>query len=197
MNKIIFAAAIICFFSVHGFSQSLSDKTMSFFGVDFTKAKMIGDGFENSDDLKNKFEAWNGLFKAEADKYDLYKPFKKQTIDFDFTEVTKRNAAINTAGIKGQGDYRISADQAAAVAKGYGDGKTGLGCVFVVEAFDKNKAAGSIYVVFFDMATKNTVLVKRLEEKAGGFGLKNYWARVIHDVIEDSGSQWSKWLKGK
>jgi hypothetical protein len=197
MKKTILAAAMICFSSFQSFSQSLTDKTMSFFGVDFTKARMIGEGFENKEDLKNKIVAWNELFKVEPDKYDLYKPFRKQTIDFDFAEVTKRNAAINTAGIVGQGDYTISTDQAASVAKNYGQGKTGLGCVFVVQSFDKNQAMGTIYVVFFDMGTKKTVLVKKMEEKAAGFGLKNYWARVILNTIEDSGSQFGKWLKGK
>jgi hypothetical protein len=197
MKKNTVIATMICFIAMQSFSQSLSDKTMSFFGVDFTKAKMVGAGFENSEDLKNKIAAWNALFKAEADKYDLYKPLRKDKIDFDFTEAEKRNGGINTAGMVSQSTYTITPDQAEAVAKNYGAGKTGLGCVFVVESFNKTQESGSIYVVFFDVASKKIILTRKMEEKPGGFGLKNYWAKVIKSTIDDCGSQYGKWLKGK
>ena len=67
----------------------------------------------------------------------------------------------------------------------------------MVSSFDKNKVLGTIYVVLFDMGTKKILVNKKMEEKPGGFGLKNYWAKAILGAIESSQSYFSKWVKGK
>jgi hypothetical protein len=199
MKKNIFTFLLASFLIAQGYSQSIADKSMTFFGVDFSKAKMIGgDGFKDPADVKLKFTAWNGLFKSEADKYDLYKPFKKDKIDFDFTNVESRNQAVKTEGLITNNDYSITPAQVESIVRSYDTkGKTGLGCVFVVESFDKSRVAGYIYVVLFDISSKKILVNKRMEEKPGGFGLKNYWAKAILETIEDSQSQFPKWVKGK
>jgi hypothetical protein len=84
------------------------------------------------------------------------------------------------------------------VVKSYdAQGKTGLGCVFVVQSFDKAKVQGDIYVVLFDVVSKKIFVNKKMEEKPGGFGMKAYWARTILGAIEESQSEYSKWIKGK
>ena len=199
MKSKLMMAVMICFLSLQSFSQGITDKSMTFFGIDFSKAKMIGgDGFKEPADVKVKFNAWNSLFKAEPDKYDLYKAFKKDKIEFDFTNVEQRNDKVSTDGLVTNNDYKISAGQVEDVVKSYDTkGKSGLGCVFVVESFNKDKVVGTIYVVLFDMASKKIYVNKKFEEKPGGFGLKNYWARAILGAIEDSQSLFPKWVKGK
>jgi len=90
MKRNMLTAVMICFIAAHTFAQGLADKTMTFYGVDFSKAKMVGaDGFKDPNDVKTKMTIWNGLFTAEADKYDLYKAFKKDKVTLDMTACEK------------------------------------------------------------------------------------------------------------
>jgi hypothetical protein len=109
MKRNILILLFVSFISSIAFSQSITDKSMTFFGVDFSLAKMVGsEGFKDPAGVKQLFNVWNGLFKVEADKYDLSKPFKKDKVDFDFTNVEKRNAAVSTEGLITNNDYSIS-----------------------------------------------------------------------------------------
>jgi hypothetical protein len=192
-------AALLCLLviSVFAFSQSISGPSMTFYGIDFTKARMIGEGFYNPNDIKDRlFDSWNGLFRTEPDKYDLYKAFKKEKVTFDFTNVERVNKTVNPQKMVSNSEYSISPSEAASVLDKYTPSDiSGLGCVFVVESFDKTKALGFIYVIFFNTATKKVILCEKMECKAGGFGLKNYWARTIFEVIDASPKQFKKWLK--
>ena len=199
MKRIATITILICILSLQGFGQGITDKNMTFFGVDFSIAKMVGaEGFKDPAVVKSTFAVWNSLFKVEADKYDLKRPFKKDKVDIDFTNVDKHNEAVSTSGLVTNGDYSVTPAQVEAVVKSYDtQGKTGLGCVFVVESFDKVKVQGNIYVVLFDMASKKIYVNEKMEEKPGGFGLKAYWGRTILGAIDDSGSEFPKWVKGK
>lgn len=191
-------AATLCFCAVH--AQSLSDKTMIFYGIDFSKARMIGDGFGDANQVKGTlFKQWNELFTKEADKYDLRKAFNKEKIELDLTNVEKNNEKVNTASLlMASGSYKLSDADAESVLSNYSTGgKTGLGCVFVIESFDKVNVTGTIHFIFFDVATHKILLHKRLEEKAGGFGLRAYWAKSIYLAMDEASGHWKKWLKGK
>ena len=172
---------------------------MTFYGVGFSKAKMIGEGFNDPNAIKNTlFGQWNALFTAEADKYDLRKPFRKDKVVLDFSSVEKNNKAVDANSLVTNNDYKLSDADAESVLRTYdAGGKTGLGCVFVVESFNKTTVTGTIHVIMFDIATHKVLLHKRLEEKAGGFGLRAYWAKSIYLAIDEVQSQFSKWLKGK
>jgi hypothetical protein len=74
MKKNNLMLLMLCFIAMQGFAQSLADKTLTFYGIDFSKARMLGGGFSDPDEIKAKlFNQWNGLFRSEPDKYDWIK----------------------------------------------------------------------------------------------------------------------------
>ena len=199
MKKIILAVFCFMLMSFCSKAQSLTDNSMTFYGVDFSLAKMVGEsGFPDSKDLKVKFSAWNALFKSEPDKYDLKKAFKKEKVYLEFNTVNSHNDAVSISDLVTNNDYNITSTQVETLVKNFDtQGKSGLACLFVVSSFDKNKVTGTIYVVLFDAVTKKILVNKKMEEKPGGFGLRNYWAKAICNTIEDCQSLYKKWLKGK
>lgn len=198
-TSVMKTAALLCLLviSVFAFSQSISGPSMTFYGIDFTKARMIGEGFNNPNDIKDRmFDSWNGLFRTEPDKYDLYKAFKKEKITFDFTNVERVNKTVDPQKMVTNNEYSISPSEAESVLDKYTPSeKSGLGCVFVVESFDKTKVLGSLYVLFFNTATKKIILCERMECEPRGFGVKNYWARIFFETLDAAPKEFKKWLK--
>ena len=199
MNKNILTFMLAMLIALSGFSQILTGETITFFGLDFSKAKMIGEGFNDPAAIKsNLFNSWNALFRVEPDKYDIGAALKKKAT-YDFDNVNRNNKTVDADKLVTMNDYSITAAEAESVIKKYDTkGKTGLGGVFVVESFDKTKVKGFIYIILFDMATKKVIINRKLDGDGGGFGLKNYWAKAIRQCIEESAVQYKKnWVKGQ
>ncbi len=64
-----------------------------------------------------------------------------------------------------------------------GEKKEGIGVTFIVEYFDKMKQQASYYVTVFDIKTKKVLIKQQVYAKAGGFGLRNYWAKTIFNTL--------------
>jgi hypothetical protein len=184
------------------FSQSRDEvynKTeMVWYGLDFTKAKMIGsEGFENPLEVKNKyFGGWNYLVLNEPEKFDLKKAFGKQEITKDLTVVEKKNAAVNATDLVINKDYSFEKSEVSKIIKSYKtDQKKGLGLVFIVESFNKFQEKGTVYVTFFDIATKKVLLTEKVSGKAFGFGIRNHWGGAINNIIKQSEKDFLSWQK--
>ncbi|MFT3739416.1 MAG: hypothetical protein QM786_11710 [Breznakibacter sp.] len=162
------------------------------YGLDFTNTKFVGvygSGAGTAEDIKkNLMPSWNNLIISEPGKYDLGTTFKKHPVINDLREVTKANQNIDESGIIDFNNYRFAKPEeviANAVA-GYGTGaqESGLGLVFIVECFDKNAVDASLYVTFFDIATKKVLMTERVTGKPAGFGLRNYWGGGIYGILK-------------
>lgn len=49
---------------------------------------------------------------------------------------------------------------------------------------DKRAAQAVYEMVFFDIATREVRYTERVEGHAGGFGLRNYWANTVAEVLK-------------
>ena len=56
--------------------------------------------------------------------------------------------------------------------------------VFIIESFNKTSEEGSLYIVFFDIATKKVLLFDKAIGKPSGIGFRNYWAGAIANVLK-------------
>jgi len=170
-------------------SQALSSPNLVWAGLDYTRVKMIGPGQFN--DAKAIFPGmlneWNNLFLRER-----IKPVEKVTrkhLLLDVAGVYEKNKQASASQIimsEGPDDVieksHISADDIAATVKSCKlENKEGLGAIFIADRFVKhgNKGVGAVYVVAFDVDTREVIFSERVVNKAGGFGFRNFWFHVI------------------
>lgn len=157
-------------------------------GLDFSKSRMIGsDGFTDSYAIKNRFfDSWNQLFLSEPEKYDIGKTFRKDQVTDYLDVVRERNETPNIDDLVIDHEYTLTEEDVRSIVSEYDLGEvSGLGIVFIVEAFDKNAEEGRFWVTFIDNTTKEVLLTKKMEGKAGGFGLRNYWAKSYYNVLKE------------
>lgn len=202
MKKLVLLTICILASSYSMYAQSnaelFNSAKLVWFGVDMSHSKLVGiEGFTDPYDIQKRYvPAWNNLVLSEAEKYDVRKFFKKGEVINDILAVESVNEKINPGEWVQTTSYTLDKSEIAGMVKKYkGTEKEGLGLVFIVESFDKNKEMGFIYVTFFNIATKEVILTEKLSGKAGGFGVRNYWAAAVYKVMLESEKRISAWKK--
>lgn len=204
----IFVISTSISFAQNTAQDFLSGDEIVWYGLDFSKAKFIGafdqgagaapiTGYE----LKTKYiPAWNALIVNESAKYDLKRTFKKTSVFNDLSIVEKINSTIEADNIMSYNDYKFDdVDKTInSIVNGYavGEKKQGIGVVFIVESFNKGQQQGTIYVTIFDIKTKKVLIKEKIIGKAGGIGMRNYWAKSILSVmIQVEKTFYKQWKK--
>ncbi len=178
-----------------------SSPSLIWYGIDFSKAKFVGPQETWGEHQKIKetyFPAWNNFVMSEPEKYNLKKTFRKDMVTIDLKAVKEQNDKVATDNlIVTYGDVPMLPEASIVnhVANYIDPAQKSLGLVFVVESFNKIKQIGLFHVIFFDVATGNVLMIKTMEGDAGGFGLKNYWAKSFFNVLLQCEKSWGKWKK--
>jgi len=184
-----------------------SEVPLTWLGVDYTQVKFIGDAtqWQDAGEITNSqmrdkyFPAWNDLFVNEQTKYDVAKYTNRSEVNYQIQVANKANNKMKTPKVFSNDpeDFaRLSESDIQKLIKGYDFmGNKGLGLLFVVEGMSKGKSAASVWVVFVNMNNKSVLLAKQVEEKAGGFGFRNYWAKPLFLTLKNLKSDLKKWSK--
>jgi hypothetical protein len=193
-------------FSQAGFSQLtfkdyFDEKTpLTWLGVDFTEAKIAGHTDFEVKDLKDRhFTAINELVLNEAKKYDLSKFFHHSDVKTDISTVESHNDKADADKLKSTGgddENHLSPAAVEKLVKGYNfSGKKGMGAMVVVESMNKTKERGTAYIVFLDLSGGKVLYSEKFNEKGGGFGLRNYWAKLVYNVLDETDGKYKTWKK--
>jgi hypothetical protein len=193
MKKLMLIIICLVFSSQVLQSQEIKDiftsKEATWYGLDFSKVKLIGsEGFTDALKIKNVFfPSWNNLIINEPAKYNLQLMFHKDTVFFDLSVIDKRNKL----------PYALDKNTIAEIIKEYNSKeKEGLGIVFIMESLDKPKRIATMWVTFFDIASKTVLLTEKMSGKPGGAGFRNYWARTYYNVMAKiKKTEYLKWEK--
>lgn len=169
----------------------LSDKNIdiTFYGIDFTKALLIGDATAKTDEIvARQYANINDLMINESKKYDIAGAFKRIEIPANLEIVKSRNEKINPNAILSANttDYNhLTEADIVTLIKGFKpQSKEGLGLLFVVDAMSKAQSRISAWAVLFDNKSKKIILNERHEGKVGmAFGFRNYWAAGLKNII--------------
>jgi hypothetical protein len=173
---------------------------ITYLGIDFSQAKLIGDPGANPTDIKARlYTAINLVIVNEPKKYDLAAAFKKKNISNDLSFAEERNSKSDADKIKSNNitdDSRFTLASIDNMVKAYDfKGKKGIGLLLIMESMNKSIEKGAMYVAFIDMATKKVLFTERMTGKAGGFGFRNYWVKPVHEVLDEiEGSKYKEWL---
>jgi hypothetical protein len=194
MKKVIFIV-ILLFQMQETFAQKQMSKVFDgktkivFLGLDFTQAKFIGEeGFKDPYKLKTYYLSnWNALLEEEYAKYNLplnsLKARHYETNTSDLMVLNDEIEDIEDAIINGS-HYIDDKDVQKSVRKYKLSDNKGIGVSFVVESFNISLEKAIIWVTFVNMSNGTLLYTERMEGKAEGFGLRNFWAGSIYDIIE-------------
>ena len=176
------------------------ETNVTWLGIDFTDVKVIGHTDMDLEDLATRqFQGINELVLAEPKKFDLPKAFHKESVASDLSLVKAKNKGISDSQIKSDNDADLARFSNATIdkmVKSYDFGsKKGIGVIFFMEGMSKKKERSYIWVTFIDMGSKKVLYTERMEEKVGGFGLRNYYAKSIYEALEDIEKNYKDWKK--
>ena len=72
--------------------------------------------------------------------------------------------------------------------------KQGIGVSFIIENFNKGTQEATLFVVFFDIATKKVLVCEKMSGKAMGVGMRNYWAGAIKAILRQiDATEYKNW----
>jgi len=170
----------------------LASDSVVWAGLDYSQVRMIGPGdFKDPQAIfPGMLQAWNDLFLQERIRFVEQATKKRVVVDVGgVTEANKTATTKQVINAPGADDVieksHITPQDIARAVKGYKmENKSGLGVVFVVDRLVKQdkKGVGAVYVVGFDVASREVIFSEREVNKATGFGFRNYWFRVIKDA---------------
>lgn len=170
--------------------QNVSDvHEVNYYGIDFSKVKIYR-AKESADQFQNAFKAINDLTLNEDKKYDFEKFFKKTVVTKSFDMVDKRNREnspemlprkVASKEIK---EMHLTPEEVKEVIAAYGNEDSGIGVVIIAVLLNKDAPEGTYDVVFFDVKTKDILFEKQVVGKAGGAGLRNFWANSVIDAVK-------------
>ena len=165
------------------------DVTVTWLGLDFTSAKLIGDRerFGSESDVRHLIDAWNELILKEPDKFDIAKAIDRTKVENAVQVTNEHNAELDVMSMfsNDEKDYlHIKPSNVEEIISGY-DFKdlSGVGLMFVVESFNKINEEGSIWVTFINLGTKEVLFTERLVAPPKGFGMRNFWGGCIYTIL--------------
>lgn len=187
MKKVTFLLLILCVHLTQAQERvTLGDiNALTFFGVDFSTARVYG-AAEMPSELIEAFSKINALFQAEAKKYDPAKTFGNKEINTSLLLAEELVARIKSTDLKTDSDdYSLTEEQIARQVQTYDTGdKEGYGAILIAGLLNKGRTQATYDIVVFDISTKEIITTKKVTTKAGGFGLRNFWASSVHKAMK-------------
>ena len=198
MRKLLLITFVI-FFTNQLYSQNQEKikqaNEIHWYGLDFTKAKMIGSiGFTHPDIICDRYikNKWNGIVFSEPEKYDISKITGGKDIKIHLDYILERNSIVTTENLIINENYEITNEQVQKIINEYPQ-DNGLGLVFIVESFNKLQDKANIWVTFFDTDSKEILKTKRYASDAGGFGVLNFWLGGVYKACKELKKDYKKW----
>jgi len=167
--------------------------TVTYLGIDYSHVKVIGNfsqfmgaGEKDAGQLRDTyFPAWNKLVIDERKKYDFAAMLQKENILYDIADITAINAQTAVDKIESLNKIHYKPDEIRDfVAKYNLKGKKGYGFLFIAEYLDKSEKEAAFCFVVIGMPKGEILLCESILGKPSGFGIRNYWAGALYDVIK-------------
>lgn len=160
-------------------------RSITFYGIDYSQVRVYG-AQESPSQFKVAFGEINELFLSQPKKFDVSKFTGKQVEAVSLETVNLINGKINVHDIETtQSNYTLDAAQITkAIQQLPIAQKPGVGMVLVAKLLSKVTNYGSYQAVYFNTETKEIIDSTPLNGKAGGFGLRNFWAGSVYKALK-------------
>jgi hypothetical protein len=156
--------------------------TVVWYGMDFTKAKMIGLKDESPHTIRDTyFKDWNGI----TVNMDLGPTFHKTTVAKDIKGVSHNNNNRETDALLADADVDFTKEQIAEQVKALpaGEQRKGLAVVFIVQSFNKTTETATVHVVYFDIASRVVLWSKKVTAKSGSGNTSKAWTTALKTIL--------------
>lgn len=176
-----FLLIVACIFSI-SILHAQGDTKYYVYGVDFTHAKVYA-AEESVEQFAQAFEGINMLLITEPEKYDFSFMLDSYRTTLSLDPMMKLLSSCDYSDLKTY-DREFPEIDCAQCVKSYDLPQTeGMGVVLIAKLLDKPNKLAIYDVVIFDIATRDIVAEEEVVGYAGGFGLKNYWARTVYNIL--------------
>jgi hypothetical protein len=178
---------------------SNSDATLSFVGLDFSEATMVGTG-ESASKNKDMYEVWNSLMVSESDKFDVNKAFRRSNEpmrNIEITDVVNKKVDEENINSHSSPKKRFDKSKIQALVNAYNTDEieAEYAVSFIIHSFSKGDERAIIYVTLFNPKTKEVLWLEEMETEPSGFGYKSYWVGTVYDVVKTIKKKYKKWAK--
>lgn len=167
-------------------------KTFTWYGIDFSHARFVGDFSDQQQVVDYYLNEWNMLILNESDKYNFAKAFKKK-IKNDLETVTRRNSEVDPAVCFTFEPTKLAEGDLNEIVSHY-SGENEIGVLFVVENFNKMENKAQLWIVIFDDDTHEVLITKHIDTLVKGFGFRNFWASSFYASVLRIERLYSLWL---
>lgn len=178
MKRLLLALVAACSLLTAAAQQS----SVCVYGIDFSLTRTAGAG-ECREDFAEAFRRINLLLRSEADKYDFARALRQPLVLVDIEPMLQHLSGCSYEKLYDTKNFPSEEDIGRNIASYALDEQEGTGVVMVALLLDKRAAQAVYEMVFFDIATREVCYTERVEGHAGGFGLRNYWANTIAEVL--------------
>lgn len=179
MKRLLLALAAAC-----SLLTAAAQQTPTYvYGIDFSLARVSGAN-ESDQQFAEAFRRINQLLITEADKYDFARALRQPQLSIDIDPMLQRLDACGYERLRDTKHTATDEEVRAAIASYELEEQEGTGIVLVALLLDKPSAKALYEMVIFDIATREVRCIERVEGHAGGFGLRNFWANTIREVLK-------------
>jgi Caspase domain len=184
-------------------TQNIFDSKVpvTWLGLDFTNAKFIGSTVEFgiSEKSNEMMASWNGLLSKEHAKFDVGRFFRKKEVNIDFALTSNKNKSLDFASkIASSETNELSKSEIEEIVASYDfTGRSGLGLMFNVESFHRDKVKSAIWITFINLNTGEVIFTERRIGKPSGIGVRNFWGNSVLNMMQEiSRKDFDGWVKG-
>lgn len=172
---------ILCF-SLLICCAAQAEEGLYVYGVDYSHTKVYGAG-ESVNAFAEAFSSINELLLTQASKYDFSKMLGRSYECHNDVMIAHNNGCdFSDLYVRSNEVPELVVSE---IVKNYTLPHTeGVGLVLIGRLLDKSQGEGHYYIVLFDVASRQLIYQGTAVVKAGGFGLRNYWANTIYQIVK-------------
>lgn len=174
--------------SAQTMAEVLNNKCdVTWIGLDFSEAHFVPavEFAEVQANVDLALIKWNNLLEQEPAKFDLGAALGSTRTKNNTSFIQAANNGFSENDLLQRTTEPLDPNKIPAMLKRYTTEGEGVGAVFIVESFDKTQVKATFHVTFFNMATKEMIFTERISGKPMGFGMRNYWAGAVSDVLKN------------
>lgn len=179
MKKLLFM--LLCTFSITILNAQNNEK-IYVYGIDYSYAKVYA-AEESVEQFAKAFEDINMLIVLQSEKYDFSRIMGKR-VEVVIEPMMK---VITTADYADLKSFNTTYEEPiySEIVENYKLPQTeGVGVVLVAKLLNKPMGKATYELITFDISTREILSNREVSGETGGFGLRNYWARSVYNIIK-------------